>query len=44
MQRDDTGEFIVINEQTGEKTQFPLKKKRRKSRKTSAREKLPAAP
>jgi uncharacterized protein YuzE len=45
MQRDDTGEFSVINEQTGEKTHFPLKKKRSKSRKPSARvKKRPAAP
>jgi uncharacterized protein YuzE len=33
MQRDDTGEFLVINEQTGEHAQMKLKpkKKRKKS-------------
>jgi uncharacterized protein YuzE len=39
MLRDDTGEFAVINEQTGEKTRFPLAKKARKSAKTAARPK-----
>ena len=43
MQRDDSGEFAVINEETGEETKFALKvktsKKRRKSRKVSARAK-----
>jgi uncharacterized protein YuzE len=33
MQRDDTGEFCVVNEQTGEKTKFALKMKTRKKRK-----------
>lgn len=36
MQRDDTGEFAVINEETGEETKFALKvktaKKKRKTR------------
>lgn len=36
MQRDDTGEFAVINEETGEETKFALKvktaKKKRKPR------------
>jgi len=38
MQRDDTGEFSVINEETGEKTQFALqvKKKKRKTRKATS--------
>lgn len=36
MQRDDTGEFAVINEETGEKTQFALQiKKKRKIRKVA---------
>jgi uncharacterized protein YuzE len=43
MQRDDSGEFAVINEETGEETKFALKvktsKKKRKSRKASARAK-----
>jgi len=43
MQRDDTGEFALINEETGEETKFALKvktaKKKRKSRKTSSRAK-----
>ena len=43
MQRDDSGEFAVINEETGEETKFALKvktsKRRRKSRKTSVRAK-----
>lgn len=39
MQRDDTGEFRVINEETGEETKFALKVKsaRKKARKPSAR-------
>ncbi|MDI9432206.1 MAG: DUF2283 domain-containing protein [Sedimentisphaerales bacterium] len=38
MQRDDTGQFAVINEETGEETKFALqlKKARRKSRTASA--------
>ncbi len=38
MQRDDSGQFAVINEETGEETKFALKVKRarRKSRRTSA--------
>ncbi len=38
MQRDDSGQFAVINEETGEETKFALqlKKARRKSRKASA--------
>jgi hypothetical protein len=45
MHRDGTGEFAVINEQTGEKTHFRLKKKRSKGRKSSARiERRPATP
>lgn len=45
MLRDDTGEFAVINEQTGEKTRFPLAKKPRKSVKSAARPKRrPAEP
>ena len=47
MQRDDSGEFAVINEETGEETKFALKvktsKKKRKSRKTSARAKRKSA-
>jgi len=39
MLRDDTGEFAVINEQTGEKTRFPLSKKTKKSAKPSSRPK-----
>jgi uncharacterized protein YuzE len=39
MQRDDTGEFRVINEETGEETKFALKLKAagKKARKTCAR-------
>ena len=39
MQRDDTGEFRVINEQTGEETKFALqvKKNRKSSRSRSKR-------
>jgi len=34
MQRDDTGEFALINEETGEETKFALKmKKKRQARK-----------
>jgi uncharacterized protein YuzE len=38
MQRDDSGQFAVINEETGEETKFALKVKRakRKSRRVSA--------
>ena len=38
MQRDDTGEFRVINEETGEETKFALKLKaaRRKAKKASS--------
>jgi uncharacterized protein YuzE len=39
MLRDDTGEFAVINEQTGEKTRFPLSKKTKKTAKPSPRPK-----
>ena len=41
MQRDDTGEFRVINEETGEETKFALKLKkgRSTSRRTSPRPK-----
>ncbi len=44
MQRDDSGQFAVINEETGEETKFALKvktsKKRKKTRsKTAARAK-----
>jgi uncharacterized protein YuzE len=43
MQRDDSGEFAVINEETGEETKFALKvktaKKKRKTRKTAPRAK-----
>jgi uncharacterized protein YuzE len=43
MQRDDSGQFAVINEETGEETKFALKlnKTRKKSRRpsTSARSK-----
>jgi len=39
MQRDDSGEFAVINEETGEETKFALKvktaKKKRKTRSSS---------
>ena len=45
MRRDDTGEFAVINEQTGEKTRFPLSKKAKKTTKPSSRSKRrPATP
>jgi len=45
MLRDDTGEFSVINEQTGEKTRFPLTKKTKKSTKPTPRTKRrPDAP
>ncbi|MBN1360530.1 MAG: DUF2283 domain-containing protein [Sedimentisphaerales bacterium] len=39
MQRDDTGEFRVINEETGEETKFALKLKKSnsKSRRASTR-------
>jgi uncharacterized protein YuzE len=47
MQRDDTGEFALINEETGEETKFALKvktsKKKRKTRKTSSRAKRKSA-
>lgn len=37
MQRDDTGEFSLINEETGEQTKFALQvKKKRKRRRSSA--------
>jgi uncharacterized protein YuzE len=38
MQRDDTGQFAVINEETGEETKFALqlRKARRKSRAASS--------
>jgi uncharacterized protein YuzE len=40
MQRDDTGEFALINEETGEETKFALKvKKKRRARKPSVRAK-----
>jgi len=44
MQRDDTGQFAVINEETGEETKFALKiktakKKRRTRSKTATRTK-----
>ena len=44
MQRDDTGQFSVINEETGEETKFALKVKtaRRKTRKSSTRAKRPS--
>ena len=43
MQRDDTGEFALLNEETGEETKFALKvKKKRRTRKSSARAKPPA--
>ena len=39
MQRDDSGEFAVINEETGEETKFALKvktsKKKRRTRSSS---------
>ncbi len=47
MQRDDTGEFRVINEETGEETKFALKLKNARSRakKSSPRPKRgPSAP
>ncbi len=39
MQRDDTGEFRVINEETGEETKFALKVKtaRKRTKRPSAR-------
>ena len=47
MQRDDTGEFALINEETGEETKFALKvktsKKKRKTRKTASRAKRKSA-
>lgn len=39
MLRDDTGAFSVINEQTGEKTRFPLSKKSKKPAKPAPRPK-----
>ena len=40
MQRDDTGEFALLNEETGEETKFALKvKKKRRTHKTAARAK-----
>ncbi len=43
MQRDDTGEFALLNEETGEETKFALKvKKKRRTRKSSTRAKPPA--
>ncbi|MBN2131528.1 MAG: DUF2283 domain-containing protein [Sedimentisphaerales bacterium] len=40
MQRDDTGEFALLNEETGEETKFALKvKKKRRTRKSSPRAK-----
>jgi len=47
MQRDDTGEFRVINEETGEETKFALtlKNARKKAKKSSARpRRRPEAP
>jgi len=40
MQRDDTGEFALLNEETGEETKFALKvKNKRRTRKSSPRAK-----
>lgn len=41
MQRDDTGEFRLLNEETGEETKFALKVKaaRKKAKRSSARPK-----
>lgn len=37
MRRDDTGEFALVNEETGEETKFALKvKKKHRTRKSSA--------
>ena len=42
MQRDDSGEFAVINEETGEETKFALKVKTAKKKRKVARSKSAA--
>jgi uncharacterized protein YuzE len=44
MQRDDTGEFALLNEETGEETKFALKvKAKRRARKPAVRTKRRSA-
>lgn len=42
MQRDDSGEFAVINEETGEETKFALKVKTAKKKRKTTRSSKPA--